>query len=143
MVGRDGAGNGRPHREHHGPRRQGEGPNPARIRVDPFFYRRAEIVQDFPELFAASGKRSSPYRERGWTEYGDWSLIVREVAGWDHNEVQRVLDWPLREVLLCYVARLKDEALRGYQTAMIVWASRTAMGGKTKQPELPAILRGN
>ncbi len=68
-------------------------------------------------------------------------MIVREVAGWDHDEVQRVLDWPLREMLLCYVAHLKDEALRGYQTALIVWASRSAFGGKQKQPDLPVILR--
>ena len=52
-----------------------------------------------------------------------------------------MLDWPLREMLLCYVARLKDEALRGYQTALIVWASRSAFGGKQKQPDVPVILR--
>lgn len=68
-------------------------------------------------------------------------MIVREVAEWDHDAVQRVLNWPLREVLLAYVARLKADALRGYQTALLVWASRTAMGGKTKPPDLPNILK--
>jgi hypothetical protein len=68
-------------------------------------------------------------------------LIVREVAGWDHNAAQMVLDWPLRELLLSYSAKLKEEALRGYQVALTVWASRTALGGKQKPPDVPTILK--
>jgi len=67
--------------------------------------------------------------------------MIREVAGWDHDEIQRVLDWPLRELCLAYLARLKADALRTYETALLVWASRTAFGGKTKPPELPGILK--
>jgi hypothetical protein len=63
------------------------------------------------------------------------------VARWDHDRVQQVLDWPIREILLCYVARLKAEALRGYQAAMIAWSAKTSMGGKLKPPELPSILK--
>jgi hypothetical protein len=42
---------------------------------------------------------------------------------------------------LRYVAHLKAEAYRGYQTAMLVWASRTAFSGKQKPPDVPAILK--
>jgi hypothetical protein len=63
------------------------------------------------------------------------------VGGWDHDEIQRILDWPLRELLLRYVALMKEQAMRGYQTSLLVWASRTAMGGKQKPPDLPVILR--
>ena len=141
MDREDSDGDGELPCESHRPQRQGAVANSFGIGVDAFFRGRAQIINDFPEIFAASGKRSAPYRERGFTEYGDWGLVAREVAGWDHDEVQRILDWPLREVLLKYIAHLTAEAMRGYQTAMIVWATRTSMGGKQKPPELPSILR--
>lgn len=67
--------------------------------------------------------------------------MAREVAEWNHDETERVIDWPLRELLLCYLHHLKTDALRSYETALLVWASRSAMGAKIAQPEIPTILR--
>jgi hypothetical protein len=63
------------------------------------------------------------------------------VAGWDHDKVQRVLDWPIREMLLAFVAELKSQALAAYQSALLIWATRSAFNGKLKKPPLPEILR--
>jgi hypothetical protein len=52
-----------------------------------------------------------------------------------------LLEWPLREIFLAYIAQLKREAYHSYQTALLVWASKTSMGGKTKAPDLPRILQ--
>jgi hypothetical protein len=67
--------------------------------------------------------------------------VLREVACGDHDAVQRILDWPLREMLLAFEGQLKQAALEGYRAARMEWAIRNAFGGKQKPPRLPRILR--
>lgn len=52
------------------------------------------------------------------------------------------MDWPLHEVLLAYVERLRDSALETYQHATLVWAMTAPHSKKpSKPPRAPAILK--
>ena len=45
-------------------------------------------------------QRSARFRERGSVDFGDWGLMVRELAGWDPEQAKTIIRWPLREALL-------------------------------------------
>jgi hypothetical protein len=67
---------------------------------------------------------------------------VRLVAGHDWEKAQRVLDWPLHEVLIAYVEQMREAALDSYQHSIIVWALTAPHSKKpAKPPRVPAILK--
>jgi hypothetical protein len=68
--------------------------------------------------------------------------MVRELAGFDPDRAQVILRWPLREACLCYVERLKREAMIEYRHQAMLWASIAPHSTKkTDPPRLPTILR--
>lgn len=68
--------------------------------------------------------------------------MIREVGRDDHGRIREVLDWPLREVMLAYVALLKAAALRTYEMELLVWSSLAPhMRRKTDPPKIPRVLR--
>lgn len=68
---------------------------------------------------------------------------MRELAGWDPDEFERVDGWPLREALLAYEQRLKVRAAEAYDTALTHYYLVAPYSKDAKPPEVPSILRGN
>jgi hypothetical protein len=65
------------------------------------------------------------------------------LAGYDPDQLDRVLDWDVRDGLLAIEARMKDEAMADHRHAELIWAVLAA-GGKSKDdrgPTPPPILR--
>jgi len=87
--------------------------------------------------------KGAPWRERGARDLGEWGLAVRQVAHWDADRIERVWHWPLRELLLAYLARLRAEAQRRYEFDLALWA---ALAPHQKRPGAPPrpprLLRG-
>jgi hypothetical protein len=53
-----------------------------------------------------------------------------------------VVDWPLREMFLAYIERLKRQARRSYEIDVLTWAILAPyQKRRSKAPEAPAILR--
>ena len=48
--------------------------------------------------------------------------MVRELAGWDPGQAKAVIRWPIREALLAYVARLREEVLKAFKFESLMWA---------------------
>jgi hypothetical protein len=52
------------------------------------------------------------------------------------------MQWPVREILLAYIAVLKQQALERYQADLQVWATLAPHQEKaSKPPEPPKILK--
>jgi hypothetical protein len=54
------------------------------------------------------------------------------------------MDWPLRDMFLAYIDRLKDDARKHYEFEVLVWAAlapHRRKGSEKKPPDVPAILR--
>jgi hypothetical protein len=66
---------------------------------------------------------------------------VRKLSGDDYARAQEVLDWPLREALVSFLNRARQEALEQYRHARLEWTNVAAFGGAGKPPDLPAILK--
>jgi len=68
--------------------------------------------------------------------------MVRELAGWDPGQAKAVIRWPIREALLAYVTRLKEEAIKGFRFESLMWAILAPYAKKKSDPpKLPAILK--
>lgn len=80
-------------------------------------------------------KQGVPERERGLADYGDWSAVVRELADHDFDKAKRVLRWPVREALLAYVERLRQQAWQAYRNELQVWAAIAPHS--SKPPDAP------
>jgi hypothetical protein len=64
------------------------------------------------------------------------------VAGHDPDRADRILDWPLRELLLAYIETMKAAALESYRHASIMWALTAPHSKKAqKPPRVPSILK--
>jgi len=50
------------------------------------------------------------------------------------------MDWPLRDIFVAYVERLKDSARDAYEIDLLVWAMFAASGSKVRKPDPPSIL---
>lgn len=69
---------------------------------------------------------------------------MREVAGWDFDKARRVARWPLREVLLANLERMKDRALEAFRWEAMQYAVAAPWSRKdsgAKPPQVPEILR--
>jgi hypothetical protein len=54
-----------------------------------------------------------------------------------------VLDWPLRDVMLAFIERMRDSALRSYELELLVWSALAPhQRKKTDPPRLPRVLKG-
>lgn len=69
--------------------------------------------------------------------------MVRAVAGHDHDKAERVLGWPLVELLHAFVdGVLRPQARHAYETDLHVWAAVAPYSTKsTKPPAVPTLLR--
>ncbi len=82
------------------------------------------------------------WQERGAQDLGEWGLVLRVVADWDPERIAARALWPLRELLLAYVAFLKRQALERYENDVQVWATLAPHQDQaSKPPRLPKILR--
>lgn len=64
------------------------------------------------------------------------------MAGHDPARFDEVMDWPLRDLFLGYIARLRETARRSYQVELLVWAILAPyQKQKARPPDLPAILK--
>jgi hypothetical protein len=69
--------------------------------------------------------------------------MIREVANFDPARVEVVLDWPLRDVMLAFVAILKERERAKYYVDLLLWAIVAPyVKHKGKPPQLPKILKG-
>ena len=69
--------------------------------------------------------------------------MVRELAGWDPDRAKTIIRWPIREALLAYIARFKEEALKAFRFESLMWAVLAPHAKKkTDPPKIPAILKG-
>jgi hypothetical protein len=63
------------------------------------------------------------------------------VAGFNYETALCVQRWPLVEVLHAMQARMKEQALTGYNHALLMWAATAPHSKKKiKQPMRPGIL---
>ena len=52
------------------------------------------------------------------------------------------MDWPLRDLFLAYLARLRETARQTYQAELLVWAVLAPYQKRqSKPPDVPAILK--
>jgi hypothetical protein len=69
--------------------------------------------------------------------------MIREVAHHDADLVREIFEWPLRDLLLAYLERLRTTARRTYEIELLVWSTLAPhQRRKTDPPKLPRILRG-
>jgi hypothetical protein len=65
------------------------------------------------------------------------------VADWNPDRFGEVSAWPLRDLFLAYLHRMKRDARRNYEIETLVWAILNPhRRHPEKPPQLPAILRG-
>lgn len=65
--------------------------------------------------------------------------MVHELADYDPVRIGQVVKWPLREALLCYLERLKREALAAWRHERLMWAAIAPH--TTKPPDAPRVPR--
>jgi hypothetical protein len=66
---------------------------------------------------------------------------VREVARYDAGRYPAIACWPLRELLVSYVALIKEQAEDGYKHAQLLYQVRNAFSdGKEQPPPIPPLL---
>jgi len=64
------------------------------------------------------------------------------MAAWDPERAERLMCWPLRDLLLAYIALLKREAESRYRFDLGMWARLAPhQKSETKPPKAPKILR--
>jgi hypothetical protein len=52
------------------------------------------------------------------------------------------MDWPLRDLFLAFVERLREAAVEQHRAAMLLWAVLAPhLKERSKPPALPAILK--
>jgi hypothetical protein len=67
---------------------------------------------------------------------------VREVGRFDAGRYAAIACWPLRELLISYVALIRELAEEGYRHAQLLYQVRNAFGGgKEEPPPPPPLLR--
>lgn len=70
---------------------------------------------------------------------------MRGAAGNDYGRALEVQRWPIREVLIAYLAQLRAHALEDYRHGQLLWQVRNVMGGKRASdppPPVPRLLKG-
>lgn len=75
--------------------------------------------------------------------FGEWDDFVRQVAAHDYARLAIVAGWPLREVLLAYLAHERTQAMQQYLHAQLLYQIRNSYSRQKQDrpPVLPKILR--
>jgi len=71
---------------------------------------------EFSDVLGRGGRR-----EPG--EYGEWDDVVRAVAEHRADRFDRLLTWRLRDLLLAYRWRVREDALAHWRHDVLVWAT--------------------
>ena len=68
---------------------------------------------------------------------------MRTAAGWDYDRARIVQHWPLREVLISYIASSIETTAEGFRHIQLLWQISTAWGGSKNnpRPQIPKLLR--
>lgn len=67
---------------------------------------------------------------------------MREVARYDAGRYAAIAGWPLRELMVSYVALVRELAEEGYRHAQLLYQVRNAFGGGHEAPPpIPPLLR--
>ena len=70
--------------------------------------------------------------------------MIRGVARNDPRLCHEVFEWPLRDLLLVYLEKLKEQARRWYEVEVLVWSALAPhQKKKTDPPAVPRVLRGS
>lgn len=65
------------------------------------------------------------------------------MAGFDPARFDDVLEWPLRDLFLGFIERMRDQMRRNYEVELLVWAVLAPhQKRQSKPPDVPALLRG-
>jgi hypothetical protein len=60
----------------------------------------------------------------------------------DYDAARRAWRWPIREVLVAFADRMREEAMRQYQHDTLIWALLAPHTSKKMNPPVvPAILK--
>lgn len=63
------------------------------------------------------------------------------MAGYDYDRAAVVARWPLREMLIAYVALAREQAEESYRHTQLLYQVRNSLGGKEEPPPVPPLLR--
>jgi hypothetical protein len=67
---------------------------------------------------------------------------VRDVAAQDPARAEEVMDWPLRDLFLAFIERLRQAAVERYRAELLVWAMLAPYQKRSqKPPQIPSILK--
>lgn len=68
--------------------------------------------------------------------------MVRDVADHDAARIERVWNWPLRDIFLAYIERMRRRALERYRAELLVWAVLAPYQKRAQDPpSIPSILK--
>jgi len=68
--------------------------------------------------------------------------VIRTVALWNPAAAREVFLWPLRDLLLAYVAILRREALARFEHDVLIWAILAPhQKNPSTPPKPPRLLR--
>jgi hypothetical protein len=73
---------------------------------------------------------------RGARDFGQWNDLIRELACYDPDQYDRILHWQIREGLLAYTNKIREEAKVEYRLQKIAYYT----GNLKKMPKPPKIL---
>lgn len=66
------------------------------------------------------------------------------MADWNYDQARRVARWPLRELLLAFLERIRDRAMEAYRWDVLTWAvlePHRKEESRGKPPKVPDILK--
>lgn len=67
---------------------------------------------------------------------------MRDIAGHDPRRAEEVMDWPLRDIFLAFIERMRQAAVERYRAELLVWAVLAPYQKRSqKPPEIPSILK--
>jgi hypothetical protein len=146
MDSRDRGGDHGSSRTAHRSRREDADPTARRFDARGFFYERARLFADFRRVFQREEGRGgrARKRERWGLNFGEWNLLVRELADWNPSRYDEITSWPIREALLSYEQKLRRDAIEEFRFDVMIHTLRGPWVKKpsdNKAPKVPEILR--
>lgn len=70
-----------------------------------------------------------------------WDRMARVLSGYNPESLDRVVEWPLRDVLLGYEHHLREQARIEYHLGLKMYAALAPhTKSKTSPPKIPRIL---
>ncbi len=113
-----------------------------------FFYERGPILDAFADCLAGDeriGRASdATYAREALDRHtrGIWADAARWIADGDREHLERILEWPLADLLHAYRLKLKKASSEHYTDELTVWALLAPHAKKAPNPpDVPAILK--